>query len=99
MNYVLLFSCMFFVYTNSYIAQITVTNTSLAPEGTTWIYHSTGGNTPVTIPPGGPNQVWNEPTYSFGFNYTTMFVDPATTPYDTAFPSATHCVNTVVGGG
>jgi hypothetical protein len=83
--------------TESYFAQITVTESSLAPAGTEWIYHATGGGDYVTVPSGGANQIWNIPSYNFGYNYNTQFVNPSSTPYDTAFPTATHCVNTIVG--
>jgi hypothetical protein len=74
--------------------QITVSSSSIAPSGLSWVYHADVGNTPVQIPSGGPNQVWSEPAHSFGYNFATSFENPAGTPFDTAFISATHCVNT-----
>ena len=75
-------------------AQITVTGSSIAPVGTSWIYHADVGLVPVTIPAGGANQVWNEPVHSFGYNFPSSFENPAATPYASEFPAATHCVFT-----
>lgn len=75
-------------------AQITVTSSSVAPVGTSWIYHADAGLVPITIPPSGPNQIWNEPVHSFGYNFPSSFENPATTPYASEFPAATHCVST-----
>lgn len=99
MHYRLLLLCIILIYTFPIHAQITVTGSSIAPAGTTWTYHVDAGLTPVQIPPGGANQVWNEPVHSFGFHYPTQFLNPSATPYTSDFPSATHCVNTTVGGG
>ncbi len=82
------------LFTFSSNAQITVTSSSIAPVGTNWIYHADAGLSPVTIPPGGANQVWNEPVHSFGYNFPSSFENPANTPYASEFPTATHCVST-----
>ena len=82
------------LFTLTSYAQITVTGSSIAPVGTSWIYHADAGLVPVTIPPGGPNQVWNEPVHSFGYNFPSSFENPATTPYASEFPAATHCIYT-----
>jgi hypothetical protein len=88
----LLLGILFITITSN--AQITVTGSSISPVGTNWIYHADVGLAAVTIPPGGPNQVWNEPVHSFGYNFPSSFENPASTPYSSEFPAATHCVFT-----
>jgi hypothetical protein len=96
---IIFFFSILLLFMTTILAQITVTNATIAPVGTSWTYHSDAGMVGVQIPPGGSNQTWNEPTHSFGFHYPTQFVNPSSTPYSADFPSATHCVNTTIGGG
>ena len=99
MKHMFLFLFASIIFSFSIQAQITVTGSSVAPFGSSWIYHADAGYAPVQIPPGGPNQVWIEPTHSFGYHFQTDFQSPVGTPYDTAFPGATHCVFNTVNYG
>lgn len=85
--------CFLILFSSFSFAQISVTGSSIAPVGTQWTYHTDIAMNPIVIPSGGPNQTWNEPNHSFGFHTASAFENPSTTPYDTAFPTATHCVN------
>jgi hypothetical protein len=93
MSKLFLFAIIFFGVSVSF-AQITVTGSSIAPEGVSWIYRADVGNTPVQIPPGGPNQNWVIPTYSFGYSFQSDFESPSSAPHSANFPTATHCANT-----
>ena len=72
-------------------AQITVTQVNLPAIGDTVItsFDSSGNFTPGSS---GVNQNWNFTNLSGGIDMVLGFVDPAITPYSSAFPGSNLCV-------
>ncbi|MFZ5434529.1 MAG: T9SS type A sorting domain-containing protein [Calditrichota bacterium] len=74
-------------------AQISITQSSIAPVGTAWTTYSTIMNTvEFNVGSAGPNQTWTFDEYAFDSEAPGEVVNPAGTPYAADFPTANHAL-------
>lgn len=79
-------------------SQITITQGSFAPVGTSYTNYSTTDMVSITAGPAGANQVWTIPTLTTDPGLVTNLVAPGSTPYAGSYPTATHAITTTGGG-
>jgi hypothetical protein len=78
-------------------AQITIHDTDISPNGSTWSLGVVSNGT-FDCGSSGANQTWTFADQTWYYRGTNTVVDPSTTPAATSFPTATRCIFTWVPG-
>lgn len=73
------------------LAQITITESSLAGIGTSLIKHGTGGVVPIDVGLPGENQTWDLSDLGFQYAWGSDIISPEGTPLGELIPDADFC--------
>jgi hypothetical protein len=72
--------------------QVTITQGSLSPIGTSWIVHTVSAWAVFNVGPAGASQTWTFGPYTFDTEGSGAVLNPAETPYFDSFPTANRTI-------